>query len=184
MSISKNLRGGLVSGSHLTRDLLYVSCSQIGLPEFVQMIFDFENFLELPRKNQGKSSSIMLQFYPVFNGIPWVVPPPRIPVANAGIYCIGIPYKKCYNPGGDWNPERGDNPRYTRNAEKKLPALPPLPISRDFCFLRFTISKLADASATACLDERLEFCINAMRTTINDVKRKVSVPFKEYPRLC
>ena len=105
-------------------------------------------------------------------------------MANAGIYCIGIPYKKCYNPGGDWNPGRGDNPRYTRNAEKKLPALPSLPISRDFCFLRFTISKLADASATACLDERLEFCVNAMRTTINDVKRKVSVPFKEYPRLC
>ena len=26
---------------------------------------------------------------------------------------IGIPYWKCNNPGGDWNPGRGDNPIYT-----------------------------------------------------------------------
>ena len=47
-------------------------------------------------------------------GILWVVPPPRIPVANEGLGWDPLYTKNglCH-PGGDWNPGRGDNPRNT-----------------------------------------------------------------------
>ena len=44
------------------------------------------------------------------NPTPWVVPPPRIPVANEGLGWD--PLLKIYsnNPGGDWHPGRGGQP--------------------------------------------------------------------------
>ena len=36
--------------------------------------------------------------------------PPRMPVANEGLV-QDSKTKKC-NPGGDWHPGRGDNPKY------------------------------------------------------------------------
>ena len=43
---------------------------------------------------------------------PWVVPPPSMPVANEGLGWDSL-LKMVHNPGGDWNPGRGDNPRET-----------------------------------------------------------------------
>ena len=38
-------------------------------------------------------------------------PPPRIPVANEGL--VRDPLLKMFrNPGGDWHPGQGDNPKY------------------------------------------------------------------------
>ncbi len=41
----------------------------------------------------------------------WVVPPPRMPVANEGLGWDPL-LKMFHNPGGDWHPGRGDNPNY------------------------------------------------------------------------
>ena len=40
----------------------------------------------------------------------WVVPPPRIPVANEGFFVGSPSLKMLHNPGGDWHPGTGDNP--------------------------------------------------------------------------
>ena len=45
--------------------------------------------------------------------IAWVVPPP----SNSGNEGLGWDslLKMFHNPGGDWNPGRGDNPKYSYN---------------------------------------------------------------------
>ena len=59
--------------------------------------------------------------------IHWVVPPP----SNSGNEGLGWDslLKMVHNPGGDWNPGRGDNPKYTssmRNQKNMGCKEPPL----------------------------------------------------------
>ena len=42
----------------------------------------------------------------LFNGIHWIYPPPRIPVANEGLVRDSL-LKMVHNPGGDWHPGWG-----------------------------------------------------------------------------
>ncbi len=44
--------------------------------------------------------------------IPWMWPPPRIPVANEGLQGFPIKNGSCH-PGGHWHPVRGPHPMYT-----------------------------------------------------------------------
>ena len=44
-------------------------------------------------------------------GMPWVWPPPRMPVASEGLVRDFL-LKMVHNPGGDWNPGRGPYPSY------------------------------------------------------------------------
>ena len=57
-------------------------------------IFNFQDCWKKSKQNMPK---------------PWVVPPPRMPVANEGLEGSPI-LKMVHNPGGDWHPGRGDNP--------------------------------------------------------------------------
>ena len=49
--------------------------------------------------------------YGPWQGIYWIYPPPRMPVANEGLGWDSL-LKMFHNPGGDWNPGWGVDLRY------------------------------------------------------------------------
>ncbi len=69
-------------------------CKQLGISKCTRSVFFFR----------------FCECFIIFSCIFWVVPPP----SHCGKWRFrGIPYLKCNNPGGDWNPRRRDNPMYS-----------------------------------------------------------------------
>ena len=59
----------------------------------------------LPPLNWSRSRYIIYILQLIYN-IPWIYPPPRIPVANEGLGWDSL-LKMFHNPGGDWHPGWG-----------------------------------------------------------------------------